>query len=310
VWDTSTTQISKECKSDFVSIARNFPRLLVGITGLSSKAMQAEYLMEVNPDIARDMTTLTAEVPGLGETAGVFSFGYSLNIPEARDFAIKQIESLKTTPYDCELLAIDTFALDGALEALRNPAIGFAAGIKGMNISVDEFHTKGFTDLFTKYIENPNAQVDTSEIEKLITENLVAHAVVAADNPENMINMGKMFSPELNALEIKADGKAISLNDLSPVPLPFDIFAAMNDKALTVSVGKGAQSNSQKILNTKPTDNNPLFSYSINYDVYLDIVTVEQFEELMMGLMGIMSSQTLNIVLREDGAAFEVDTQF
>jgi len=316
-------EITEQCKTDLRTIVKNVPRLLLGFTRLDNEAMDYESLFEVRSDLAKEMTKLTSPVPGLGQPAGLFSLGFSMNIPEMRDFAIRRIESMQNEPYKCDFLTPDEDSLDKMLAAVKNPAAGFVESVHGMNIVLDDVDVNAFMELIDQE-EKSSEELDMQTIQDLLAEKFSAFAVLAADKPKTMINMGKMLSPELAALDIKANGKAILINDLFPEAPPFDVYSAMDDKALTFSVGKNSKSNSEKILSMKPSDKNPLFSYSVNVHKYLELfrelminpdiaksfaeenedMTIEELESLLSALMG-SGKVTFNIMLREDGVAIE-----
>ncbi len=315
--------LSDVCKAELQDIVKTMPRLVYGLTEVSSKRLVAESVFEVRPDLAKEMTALSAPVPGLGDGTGFFSMGFSMNIPAMRDFAIKRIEALQAKPYKCDFLEIEPENLDKTLKAVKNPAAGFIESVHGFNFVIDQVNADAMFALIQAE-QAPEDKLDFSEIQEALSNNFSAYAVFAADKPKTMINMGKMMSPALAALNLKDDGKAVLINELFPEPLPMDVFAAMNDKALTISVGNNAEDAPKKIFALKASNSPPLIAYSIDMGKYMQVLdkilsnpeladAMEDSEELsieeMRALFGAFGDMfgviNTKFVLRDDGVAIE-----
>lgn len=321
-------ELSEVCKSELQEMVKTMPRLVYGLTEVSGKRLVTESVFEVRSDLAKEMTALSAPVPGLGDGTGFFSMGFSMDIPAMRDFAIKRIEALQAKPYQCEFLEIEAENLDQALKAVKNPAAGFVESVHGFNVVIDEIDADAMFKLI-QADEESEEELDFSEIQEALSNNFSAYAVFAADKPKTMVNMGKMMSPELAALNIKDDGKAVLINELFPEPIPMDVFAAMNDKAMTISVGKDAENTPKKIFALKASKNPPLFAYSVDMGKYMKVLdkvlsnpdlaeAMQEDEELsleeiraVLGAFGdIFGVINTKIVLREDGVAIEQSMDF
>ena len=321
-------ELSDVCKVELQDMVKTMPRLVYGLTEISSKKMVTESVFEVRSDLAKEMTTLSAPVPGLGDGTGFFSMGFSMDIPAMRDFAIKRIEALQATPYKCEHLSIEPENLDKALKAVKNPAAGFVESVHGFNFVLDEVDADALFALLQAQ-EESEEELDFSEIQEALSNNFSAYAVFAADKPKTMLNMGKMMSPELAALDIKDDGKAVLINELFPEVIPMDVYAAMNNKALTISVGKNAESKPKEIFALKADENPPLFAYSVDMGMYMKVlnkvlanpdlanamdedeeISIEEMQALLGAFGDMFGVINTTLVLREDGVAVEQSMEF
>ncbi len=327
-FNDARNELSDVCKAELQKVVQTVPRLVYGLTEISSKKILTESVFEVRSDLAKEMTKLSAPVPGLGDGSGFFSMGFSMDIPAMRDFAIRRIEALKANPYECEFLKMEPANLDKALAGVKNPAAGFVESVHGFNLVIDEIDADAMFAIM-KAKEETSGDLDFSEIQEMLSKKFSAYVVFAADKPKTMINMGKMMSPELAALNIKDDGKPVLINELFPNPIPMDVFAAMNNKALTISVGKDAESKSKKIFALKAAKNPPLFAYSVDMGMYMKLInkildnpeladamsedeelTIEEMRALFKAFGNMFGVINTKFVLREDGVAVEQSMEF
>lgn len=326
--DQKRAELSDICKTELKIIVNNVPRLVYGVTEISTESMSTESVIEVRPDLANEMTTMTSPVPGLGEAAGFFSMGFSFNIAAMREFAIKRIDSLLKAPYQCEFLKTDPATLNRAKASLNNPAAGFAEGLRGFNFVVDELDSDAVAKMMEAGKNNENKKPDFSNMQEFMSEKFSANAVVAVDNTKTLYNMAKMFSPEAAALDLKPDGKPVLLNELFPEPLPMDVFVTMSDKAFVFTAGKDSESKPAKLLNAQSNSNAPFIAYSINMKKYLNLLNtllsnpdlademqkaeqgeqemdIEDIKKLLNAVGNLFNTSVFTMGFRDDGIVFE-----
>jgi len=317
--------MSEVCKKEIKQLINVAPRLLIGATKYDTDDMNLEYLLEVRPDLAKEMSNLTAPVPGLGEAKGLFSMGFSFNLENIQKFGLKQINAVKENPYQCEKFDNLNSSL-GTLEAqLSNPAVGFMQGLRGMNFVVDDFDKNIFSKVLGPDMDSLS-EADKQEIFiESMQKDMGGYVLLSVDNSENLYNLAKMFSPEIASLGLEPNGKAKLINDAIPVPIPFDVYATMADQAFVVTAGKNADNKAKKVTALEATGNAPLVSYSMDYDLYRDAMksvfdnipesegmsTKESkaLQKLMTTSLEYFDKAALNLRLREDGIAFEYDIE-
>jgi hypothetical protein len=160
------------------------------------------------------------------------SFGMSLNLLAAREFYEARLDALEAQPYQCEFFAGVQEAVAGGREVLNQPMFPLVYSFKGFLATIDSI--KGM-DI---QAGQPPTDIDMQML-------------IATDNAEGLVAMAAMFSPEIAALDLQADGKPVRL----PVP-PIasqvrTAWVAMSDAALALSVGEGGETHLPGML-TEP----------------------------------------------------------
>lgn len=218
-YDPST--LSDVCKAEIRDMAGIVPRMTAGYTKISTHEMSSAATLEVREDIAAGLATLVAPVQGLGLTkGGLFSFGMSLDVLAAREFYSSRLDAMEAAPYECELFAELQAGVEQGRELLKQPIPPIAYSVKGFLAVIDALEGM---DLVS---QQPPTSVDASFL-------------LATDNPQGLVAMGALFSPEIAALDLQADGKPQQLN-LPPIsPALSEAHIAMTEDSLVISVGEG-----------------------------------------------------------------------
>jgi hypothetical protein len=84
------------------------------------------------------------------------------------------------------------------------------------------------------------------------------------DNAQALVSMGAMFSPELAALNLQADGNPVELNLPQLQMMEMSAFAALNEGALAVSLGEDAETQVQDMLGADAATPPPFMSFSVD----------------------------------------------
>jgi hypothetical protein len=97
--------------------------------------------------------------------------------------------------------------------------------------------------------------------------------LVATDNAEGLLAMGTMFSPELAALEIKPDGEPVKL-EIAQVAATTgqDVFLAMSDSGLAISIGDGMEQNLSAMLQATVADPAPFAAFEMDAARYYNFI--------------------------------------
>ncbi len=252
-YDGSTT--SDVCRQEVRAMAGVAPRIVAGYSKITAGELVSNTVVELRRDIANGLATLTAPVPGLGQKnhRGLMSFGMSLNLLAAREFYEARLAALEAQPYQCEFFAGVQEAVAGGRDMLNQPMFplvysfrGFLAtidSIKGMNIAAGQ----------------PPTDVDM-------------RLLIATDNAEGFVAMAAMFSPELAALDLQADGKPVRL----PVPPVASqvrtAWIAMTDAALALSIGEGDETQLPGMLSAPLVSPPPFMSIDMDAASYYGFV--------------------------------------
>ena len=242
----SATDLSDVCRAEIRSVAGIVPRIVLGYTEIGVDRLESNAVIELREDIAADLQGLSAAVPGLGgDHGGLMSFGMSMDVKAARAFFEARLDALEAEPFECERFAGVQAGVAGGREALNQPVPpmfydfkGFLAiidGIEGLNVAT----------------KTPPTSVDGSFL-------------LAMDNAHALISMGAMFSPEVAALDLQTDGKAVPLDLPQVQTLGVAAFAALGENALAISVGEGAESQAESMLGGAILDSTPILSFSMD----------------------------------------------
>ena len=250
-----TAALSDVCKSEIRSMAGLMPRALMGYTGLSTEEMSTKAVLELRSDIATGIASLVGAVPGLGsEHGGLLSTGFSMDLLAVREFYTAQLDALEAEPYQCEFFADLQGSVAQGRELLNQPVPPIVYGLQGFLAVVENIEG----------MDLQNNQPPTSMDIRLL---------VATDNAEGLLAMGSMFSPELAALEIKPDGEPVKLEIAQIVATTDqDVFMAMSDSGLAISIGDGMEQNLSAMLKATVADPAPFTTFEMDAARYYNFV--------------------------------------
>lgn len=242
--------LSDVCKAEIRDVANIAPRIAMGYTGVSSKQFDANIVVEVRDDIAKELQALPTAVPGLGgDAGGLMSFGMSLDVQAARSFIESRVEALENDPYECVHLAdLQSTAAD-MRASLNQPVPPMIYDFKGFLAVIDDIEG---LDVAT---QTPPTSFDGSFL-------------LAMDNARALVAMGAMFSPELAALGLEPGGDPVPLDLPQLQAMGISAFAALTDNALAVSVGDNAEAEVQAVLEGEASNPAPFMSFSVDAGRY------------------------------------------
>ncbi|MDJ0701610.1 MAG: hypothetical protein QNJ07_17320, partial [Woeseiaceae bacterium] len=221
--DFDPSTLSDVCRDEIREMAGLVPRIVTGYTSIDADRMDASMIMELRSDIASGLMKLPAAVPGLGvDQGGLFTFGMSLNVKEMRDFYAAQLDAIEADPWECEFFA--------ELQA------GAAAGRAALNQPVPPmvYDIRGFVA-----VVNDVTGMDLAS--QRPPENIDAGLLIAVENAPALLQLGAMFSPEIAALNLQPDGKAVEFAPRQLGAVVENSYIALEDNALALSVGDGAE---------------------------------------------------------------------
>lgn len=228
-FDSAT--LSDVCKAEIGGLAGVMPRIVTGYTNVTDTELASSLIVELRRDIADGLATLPAPVPGLGQDhGGLFSFGMSIDLLAAREFYKARLDAMEADPYQCELLGNLQAGVATGRAALNQPVPPVVYGIKGFLAIVDDLEG---LDLATK---QPPTSIDM-------------RFLLATENAPGLVAMGTMFSPELAALNLQPDGKAVKLELPQMQQAPIEAaWVAMSQTAIALAVGEGGAGQASALL--------------------------------------------------------------
>lgn len=242
-------KLPASCKSDLARIAARVPRISAGYTQLKAKQQTGQVDFELAPDIVDAFSDMGTNVPGLGDPAheGVLDFAMALPTDTVRDFWLQQAEAIQDKPFECPALTSLNDQADRAakvLPKLNTPPLG---ALRGLRIAIDQ-------------LDNGDGKPD-------MKKDLQARALVASSNPNSLVRTVQALVPGFKQMDLKTDGKPVSVPKNGKPNSP-DAWAAMNDGAVAVGIGKGEKDSLPDMLDADTGDQGSLYRVAIDGETY------------------------------------------
>jgi len=246
--------LSEVCKAEIRSVASIAPRVVMGYTDVSLDEISSSVVLELRDDIASGLQGLSADVPGLGvDHGGLLSFGMSVDIKAAREFVEARLDALEAEPFECEHFAELQEGVAGGREALNQPVPPMVYDFRGFLAVINDIEGLDIAS------QTPPTSVDGSFL-------------LAMNNAQALVSLGTMFSPELAALNLQADGKPVALELPQMQAMGIDAFAALSDDAIALSIGEGAETEIEGLLSAEVADPAPIMSFSMDAARYYEFL--------------------------------------
>ncbi|NNC78405.1 MAG: hypothetical protein HKN77_10610, partial [Woeseiaceae bacterium] len=252
--DDEPPAMSAVCKEEVREVVAIMPRMVFGYDEISDEAMSGTFVFELRQDIANGLMPISALVPGLGvDAGGLLSMGFSFNLLEIRKFYESRLDAMEKDPYECEYFAELQAGVAKGREVLNQPVPPMVYSLRGFNAVIDDI---GDFDLANN---QPPEDIDAS-------------VVFAMDDAQTLVAMGAMFSPELANLNLQPDGKAILLDLAQVKATGKDVYAAMIEDAVAISVGADAEDRVTAVLAADSASPAPVFSMSMDAGRYYSLI--------------------------------------
>jgi hypothetical protein len=232
------------------------------------------------------------------------SFVMSLDIKAVREFVETQLDALEADPYMCENFAAMDEAVVQARAGLAQPVMPMIYDFRG----------------FVALIENIEG-LDMAS--KMPPTSVDGQFLLAMNNAPAMISLGAMFSPELAALNLQADAEPVLLDLPQAQMMGGDVYIAMNDDAVSISVGDAAETKLADMLTAEATDNGTFLSFSMDAGRYyafageamaaaqddddssMTPAMQQASREILSAMSDMFDRMSVNIRLTEDGIVME-----
>ncbi|MEP6938978.1 MAG: hypothetical protein ABI846_04390 [Rudaea sp.] len=225
------------CKSEILSIAQTFPRMLFGAENMAPNHITVGAQFEMAPALAQQFAAALAPAPGTGSAAaGLMDFSLAVPILKLKDFWIKQADAIAASPYKCAQLAGINESFRSSKAKIDTTIPPPFSDMTGVRVTISRF-TPGVT---------PTAPPDVA-----------GKVLIATTNPLAAIGMAQLAVPQLKDLKITTDGKPVAL-PAGLVPSAPPMTLAVSDKAMAIAAGKGEDADLGAFLNASPATT-PMF---------------------------------------------------
>ncbi|MGI9201694.1 MAG: hypothetical protein ACR2QL_11585 [Woeseiaceae bacterium] len=247
-------ELSAVCSAEIRSMAGIAPRMVMGYTNISTSRFNSQVVLEMRSDIAEGLSTWSAPVPGLvGDMGGLLSFGMSLNVKSVREFVETQLDALEANPYECNEFADINDAAVQTRVALQQPVPPMIYDFRGFVAVIDEIEGLDMAS------QTPPTSID-------------GQVLLAMQNAPSLLAFAAMMSPEVAALELQPDGEPVLLDLPQAQAMGEDVYAALGDDALALSVGDNGQAKLGDMLVADASDNGTIFNFSMDANRYYTFI--------------------------------------
>lgn len=297
--------MSAVCRAEIREMAGIAPRMVMGYTSISTKRANSQVVIEMREDIAKGMKSWPTAVPGLGgDPGGLMSFGMSMDVMAIRKFYEAQLDAMEKDPYECEYFAEMQAGVAQGRMALQQPMPPMIYDFRGMVGVIQDIQG---LDMAT---QTPPTSVE-------------GQFLFAMDNAPALVSLGSMMSPELASLNLQSDGKPVLVDLPQSQMLGGDVYVAMTDDALALSVGKGAQGKLGGMMSADAEDNGVFFSFSMDASRYYAFIgeamaAAEQdddnpmspefraaMQEMMLAIADMYERMSVDVRLTDDGIVID-----
>lgn len=248
------------CHDEFGALTSVFPRFSGGVTQMDHQAVSATMRLETEPGLATRLAQIARTPMGLETgSARVLSVGLTLDLIAARDLARDIVAGWIENPPQCELFAeIRENAADWQL-ALNRPIPPVVTNIHGFRMQLDSLSMEGAGNV-----------TDASGM-----------LAVYMRQPQMLIGMAQMFSPELAELDLQPGGEPQSIPPGMIPDMPdLQAWVAMSEGAIGLAIGEDFRERLTGALDGGDSDN-AILGYTINMKGYGELM-----ESMMSQMMG------------------------
>lgn len=233
-----TTGSDAACTSEYLGLARKFPRLVVGANEMSPQRVRIGAQLEMQPALAAQLATALGAAPGTGKAGeGVLDVALSLPVLKLKDFLLLQANAVAAKPFTCASLATLNAGFADLKAKFDITVPPPASDLTGIRFTLDSFDLGASADAMP-----------------LVTGKLL----MASDNPTVALAMAQMAAAPLKDLKLAPDGKPVALPAGIVPMLDAPAFAAMSSTGLAIAVGKGEDTGLGAYLNA-PAASEPVF---------------------------------------------------
>lgn len=219
------------CQADIDRITSRFPGLVMGMREYSLDGMEMNLILETDEYIVSDLRALTTQVPGLGSTAGMASFGMGLNVPVLLQTVQKYAQEVRQNPFSCDELQDLNSAWTEINLAMNNPAtMMIGSALSGLRARIDSL---------TMTDGEPSG---------------TGILTLASPNPLGLLSTVSAFAPELGALGLEPGGEAKQIESMMLPPDTPALYAAMSDTAIVLGAGISDSETLQAELQTPASE--------------------------------------------------------
>ncbi|MCW8994665.1 MAG: hypothetical protein OQK77_02500 [Psychromonas sp.] len=256
---------NSQCANDFASITSNWPRTVFGYKGLAVNDQEstleiATIIESKNPTILNALRAIRGYIPKYTTDIkhNVVAMGIGLDVAQLAGSFTDIWHDLQTSNYTCQPLAALQSEISqlGSSIGILGMSAAMADGVKGISMAVQDYS-----------ITHANSSPALESLDALFT--------LSADNPEQIFNSIKMFSPELQQIQLRNNAEPIDLSAIYPLPAEIKLTPklAIKGKHLVIYNGEKGEKAAQS-LSSEQLSQNGIYNLSFDFKkMFTPIVT-------------------------------------
>jgi hypothetical protein len=298
-------ELSEVCRAEIRSMAGIAPRVVMGYTDVSTERFASQAVVELRSDIAAGLTGVAAEVPGLGgDMGGLLSVGMSLDVRSLREFVEQQLDAIEKDPYECEEFADIQAGAAEARVSLAQPVMPMIYDFRGFAAVLDNVEGLNMAT------QSPPTEID-------------GRFLLAMNNAPAFVALGAMMSPELANLNLQPDGVPVLMDIPQAGMLGSNVYAALSEDALAMSIGDGANAQLSSMLGADKSEDGVFFNFSMDAERYYSFVGEamaeaenddenpmtpafqEAMQDIMLATAGMYDRMTVDMRFTSDGIVID-----
>ncbi|AWV89649.1 hypothetical protein [Bradymonas sediminis] len=246
-------ELSEVCRAETMEMVAKAPRLVFGYTTVSTEMLGMKAALEVKGPYAAELAAIGSPIPGFSGASlseMLFSFGLGVDIKKAVDFANVQANRINEDPYQCEdfaylnEMAQGTTGMSGMMPQFLSTLRGAFVGVHDVDFNAGAESVKGL-------------------------------AMLGSSNPVGVFSQMRTFVPQLQNIQLKADGVALSVPELAQASGLIDLFLVMTQDALGASTGPGMKEELANRIESEPAagTQDPLVIFAYDYSKLMQEVS-------------------------------------
>lgn len=238
-------QLSAVCKDEMRSLAGIAPMVVFGTESLGADGLESVIAIELRSDLAQDLRSLRAPVPGLSKElreTSLFAMGAGADVGKALEVTMRKAQEVLKSPYQCPELADLNRAAEEVAKGMGQNMPAFVPQLRGGSFVVQDFKLSGF-----------------------LPTSMQGYAVLATTDPRAVYEAARAKETDIAKYELSDDGKVYTVAD-GTVPFVNGIaYAAKSGKGIALAIGPGSESTVTSLLSSSDEKDPPLavFSYNI-----------------------------------------------
>lgn len=251
--DLETAGNDAACRNELRALADIIPRISTGYTGVTGNRIDLAMTIETDADLGNRLAAIADSPVALANgRPGLFSAGMAFNLVAARDFARDLVGGWVEHPPECPMFSNIRDQAEEWQLGLNRPIPPVITNLQGFRVEVD--------------------RLEIGEDDEVMGDAAGTLAVFMR-NPQMLIGMAQMFSPQIAELEL-APGKEpqrLPAEMLHNMPEGIEAWIAMGENAIGLALGADQRDRLPAALESGESGS-AILHYAIHWPAYAEMM--------------------------------------